>query len=912
MKEMAKILSVMLGLCFSLTAIAQPHAEHLLVELLRNPLGIDKASPRLSWRILSEERNVKQTAYRVLVASSSAKLDRDEGDLWDSGQVVSDNSISVFYGGKPLKSDAEVFWKVKVYTNKGECDWSAPARWQVGLLYYKDWDKRWIGFDRYFNTDDQQAGYLSARYFRKEISLSKKVAKATAYIIGLGLYEFYIDGKKIGDQVLAPGLTDYTQNVMYNTFDVTEQLTGNNHALGVTLGNGRYYAVRQEKPYKVKDFGFPKMQLQIRITYTDGSKQTLYTDNTWKGTTDGPIRSNNEYDGEVYDARKELQGWASLGYDDTAWIAAEYVQEPGGKYESQINRNMKVMQDIKPVSIRSEDGKYILDFGQNFSGWVKMRVQGVRGTEVTLRFAEALQEDGTLSRDNLRAAKATDTYILKGDDEEVWEPRFTYHGFRYVEVSGYPGEADIDDFMGRFVYDEMETVGEFSSSNPLLNQIHKNAWWGIASNYKSIPVDCPQRNERQAWLGDRPTSAYGENFLFDNANFYVKWLEDIRLSQKTDGAIPDVAPAFWRYYSDNMTWPSAYPMIADMLFRHTGDVRVLQDHYPSMKKWMDYMRARYMNDKGIITKDSYGDWCAPPATIEAGRGKSADKKYPNPVLSTAYYYYLLQLMADFSVHMGNERDRADFLQQATQIRKDFNLQFYNQNGGYGNNTLTENLLAMYFGLVEEGEKVKLADRIVEIIEEENRGHLSTGVVGTQWIMRTLTDMGRSDLAFKLTTNKTYPSWGYMIEHGATTIWELWNGNTAHPQMNSENHVMMLGDLLVWSYENLAGIKSKENGFQTIRMEPEMIDGLHSVNASYRSLYGEITSSWSKSKSAFEWTVSIPANAKAEIYLPTKNLSAVTEKNKKLQDHKDIEVLSEEAGKVKILAGSGVYHFKIKL
>jgi len=324
------------------------------------------------------------------------------------------------------------------------------------------------------------------------------------------------------------------------------------------------------------------------------------------------------------------------------------------------------------------------------------------------------------------------------------------------------------------------------------------------------------------------------------------------------------------------------------------------------------MRARYMDDKGIITKDSYGDWCAPPVTIEAGRGKSADKKYPNPVLSTAYYYYLLQLMADFSIHVGNELDRADFLQQAAQIRKDFNLQFYNQNGGYGNNTLTENLLAMYFGLVEENEKVKLADRIVEIIEKENKGHLSTGVVGTQWVMRTLSDMGRSDLAFKLTTNRTYPSWGYMIEHGATTIWELWNGNTAHPQMNSENHVMMLGDLLVWSYENLAGIKSKENGFQTIIMKPELIDGLDHVEASYHSVYGAIKSNWTTSKTTFTWDIAVPANAKAEIYLPAKNSSSITEGNRKLEGNSDIQVLSEEGGRVRVAIGSGSYQFKTKL
>lgn len=912
MKDTLKIIGLLVCLTLNANAFEQPTVDALRCELLENPIGVDKTSPRLSWQIHSEERGVRQTAYHVLVASSPEKLDKEEGDLWDSGKIGSDNSIAVFYEGKALKSDTEVYWKVKVFTNKGDTDWSAVARWQVGLLYYKDWNRRWIGFDRYFDSDDQAAGYLSARYFRKEIVLPKKVEKATAYIMGLGLYELYIDGEKVGDEVLAPGLTDYTENVMYNTFDVTDKLNGGKHALGVVLGNGRYYAIRQEKPYKVKNFGFPKLEMQVRITYTDGSKQTIHSDDTWRGTTDGPIVSNNEYDGEVYDARKELAGWATVGYNDAGWMKATYVQEPGGDYQSQLNRNMKVMQDIKPISITPNGRKYILDFGQNFAGWVKMRVQGARGTVVTLRFAESLNADGTLFRDNLRTAKATDTYILKGGAEEEWEPRFTYHGFRYVEVEGYPNPIDLDKFTGRLVYDEMENVGTFTSSNTLLNQIHTNAWWGIASNYKSIPVDCPQRNERQAWLGDRPTSAYGENFLFDNANFYSKWLEDIRLSQKEDGAIPDVAPAFWRYYSDNMTWPGTYLIVADMLYQQTGDIRVLKEHYPAMKKWMAYMKAQYRNAEGIITKDSYGDWCVPPATIEEGRGKSADKKYPNPLLSTAYYYHLLKVMMRFSELTDNGQDRSGFEEDAVKMKVDFNKSFYNEAGYYGNNTLTENLLAMYFNLVEEENRGILADRIATTIEKENNGHLSTGVVGTQFIMRTLTDMGRADLAYKIATNTSYPSWGYMIENGATTIWELWNGDTAHPRMNSQNHVMMLGDLLVWYYENLAGIKTKENAFQTIVMKPELVNGLNHVKASYHSLYGEIASAWTKDKNAFTWEVAVPVNAIAEVYLPAKERSSITEGGEKLTYNEDIQVLSEEGGRVKVRIGSGVYHFKTKL
>ena len=908
-----KIVGLILGMFISIQAFAQPKVQALKSELLDNPIGIDVVNPRLSWKINASERGVFQTAYHVLAASSLEKLNQNIGDLWDSSKQYSDNSINVIYSGKSLKSKNEVFWKVKVSTNKGETTWSEPASWTMGLLHYKDWTGRWIGFDKYFPADNEEAGRLAARYFRKEFSTAKKVKSATAYVMGLGLYELYINGKKVGDQVLAPTPTDYTQNIKYNVFDVTNLLTEGKHAIGVILGNGRFYAMRQAKPYKVKSFGFPKMQFQVLITYTDGSSEIIKTDDSWKGTAEGPITANNEYDGEEYDARKELTGWASAGFNDANWLKAQYVQEPGGTYEAQLNANMKVMQDLSPVAItKKADGKYILDFGQNFSGWVKMKVNGAVGTKVTLRFAESLEENGELFTTNLRDAKSTDVYILKGGATEEWEPKFTYHGFRYVEVSGYPGVATKANFTGRLVYDDLATVGSFNSSNALLNQIYKNSWWGIASNYKGMPVDCPQRNERQPWLGDRPISAYGESFMFDNTNFYIKWLEDIRLSQKEDGAIPDVAPAFWRYYSDNISWPGTYLFIADMLYQQTGDIRVLKDHYPSMKKWMDYMQSRYKNDEGIITKDSYGDWCFPPKTIEEGRGKIADKKYPSALISSSYYYHLLNRMAHFSELTGNEKDKSFFIDFAAQIRKDFNKKYYNSAGFYGSNSLTDNLLGMYFGLVEDANKEKLANRIVEIVERENNGHLSTGVIGTQWIMRTLTNLGRTDLAYKLATKKTYPSWGYMIENGATTIWELWNGNTAHPKMNSQNHVMMLGDLLIWYYENLAGIKSAEAGFKQIEMKPEMIEGLNFVDASFQTPYGEVKSHWTKSKSAFQWNITIPANSKARVYLPAKEASGITESNKKIQGNKDFKIISAEKGRVLVEIGSGNYQFKTKL
>ncbi len=911
------IMRIVTLLFIGLNAWSITSHAHVITNLktdgLLNPIAINGERPALSWQINATERGIVQTAYHILVASSEERLNQNIGDLWDSGKQLSNNSTRVQYLGSTLKSRDMAFWKVKVYTNKGETAWSQIALWRMGLLHYKEWSGRWIGFDRYFPQDDESLGKLAARYFRKEFVARKEIKSAFAYIMGLGLYEFYLNGKKVGDAVLAPSPTDYSKNIKYNAFDVTALLKTDQNTIGVILGNGRFYAMRQAKPYKVKTFGFPKLQFLLLLTYSDGTEETIKTDDSWRGTVNGPIVANNEYDGEEYDARKELAGWAKSGFNDQSWLKANYVQEPGGNYESQHNNNMKVMQNIQPQSIEKRaDGKYIVDFGQNFSGWVKLKVKGSAGTQIKLRFAESLQDNGDIFTTNLRDAKATDSYILKGADMEEWEPRFTYHGFRYVEVSGFPEKLTKSNFIGRFVYDDIETIGKFSSSHPLLNQICQNAWWGIASNYKGMPVDCPQRNERQPWLGDRPISAYGESFLFQNEIFYTKWLQDIQLAQKEDGAIPDVAPAFWKYYSDNMTWPGTYLLIAKMLYQQTGDIELLKKHYIPMKKWMYYMQSRYMNAEGIITKDSYGDWCFPPATIEEGRGKIADKKYPSTLIASAYYYYLLTIMADFSIITENRLDYENFKNSAQEIKKSFNKKFYNDAGFYGRNSLTDNILPLYFGIVDPANKDLLANRIVTIVEKENNSHLSTGLIGTQWILRTLTTIGRADLAYKIATNRTYPSWGYMVDQGATTIWELWNGNTAHPKMNSQNHVMMLGDLLIWCFEDLAGIKALDPGFQKIQMNPQAIEGLHHIEATYQSSYGEITSSWHKTDTTFVWNVTVPPNVTAQLYIPSNGKKNVMEGGENIWNRLDIHMLGEENDRVLVEIGSGDYYFKSQL
>ncbi|MFN0293655.1 alpha-L-rhamnosidase [Pedobacter helvus] len=926
MRKRVLVTVTMLLFSFGL-AFGQIAISNLRCELLVNPIGIDMQRPSLSWEITSLIRNTNQIAYQILVSENENNLAVNKGDVWDSGKTASDSTAFVSYKGKKLKKDTRYYWKIKIWTNQGEGVWSATAYWHQGLMNYKDWAAtqvgempfvdwggRWIGFDRMFPWDGNQSeNRLSARYFRKEFKPVGKVKSATAYIIGLGLYELYINGKKIGNHVLAPIPTDYTKNVKYNAFDVKENLKEGINAIGVVLGNGRYYTMRQlHQEYKIKTFGFPKLLFNLVLKYEDGTETVVFSDNTWKGTADGPIRSNNEYDGENYDATKEMLGWNKVGFDDSKWLKAEFVQEPGGNYEAQMSENMKVMDSIPPVSITKIAGdRYIIDFGQNMTGWMKFAAQGKKGEQVKLRYAESLTPNGELAVANLRDAKAQAVYTLKGSGKEFWEPSFTYYGFRYVEVSGYPGTPTKENFVAKMVYDDVRTVGTFKSSNPLLNQIYKNVWWGTAGNYKGMPVDCPQRNERQPWLGDRGIGTIGENFMFDNARIYKKLVNDIKLAQKADGSLPDVAPDFWRYYSDNITWPGVMLLITDMLHQQTGDVAVVRETYPVMHKWLRYMKDRFMTTDYILNKDSYGDWCAPPATIEAGRGISANQKFPSPLISTAYYYHFTNMMAGYAAMQNKTEDVSYYKNLGKKIKEAFNITYYKDAGYYGKGELTDNLLPLYFEMVAEPNVDKVFQYVVNTIKVKNQGHLSTGVIGTQWLMRTLSKYGRADIALQIATKKTYPSWGYMIENGATTIWELWNGNTAAPDMNSQNHVMMVGDLVVWYYQYLAGIQSsvQNPGFRKIIMSPEFVHGLDFVQASHQAITGLIKSEWKREKGKITWTVAIPSNSTAEIHIPSSSLKNIQENSKPISSINEITYLRTEKGRQVFEVPSGNYVFK---
>lgn len=899
-------IGVLLSVLFTTGSLyADIRVNDLRTEQLKNPIGIDVRQPRLGWRIESNEQQVMQTAYHILVASSQELLAQGKGDYWDSGKIETDASQWISYLGKSLQVNTPYYWKVKVYTNKGEADWSTPSFWSTGLFNETDWRGQWIGLDRAAPGDSEtQWSRLSARYLRKEFTTPKEVKRATVHIAGMGLYELFINGQRIGDQVLAPAPTDYRKTILYNSYDVTAQLQKEN-AIGVTLGNGRFYTMRQNyKPYKIPTFGYPKLRLNLIVEYTDGSRETIVSDSSWKLTTEGPIRSNNEYDGEEYDARKELGNWIQPKYDDTNWMPAQRVSIPSGTLRAQMMPGMKVTETLKPVSIQKKENRYILDMGQNLAGWMRLRVKGEVGDSIRLRFAERLQANGELYTRNFRDARSTDLYVVSGReaDNATWTPRFIYHGFRYVEVSGYR-QAEIEDFTAEIVEDEMEHTGSFHCSNETLNKIVQNAFWGIRSNYKGMPVDCPQRNERQPWLGDRTMGCWGESLLFDNYRMYAKWARDIHEAQREDGCIPDVAPAFWNYYSDNVTWPAALPMTCDMLFTNFGDKRPIENHYPAIKKWLSHIRQYYMGEDYVITKDKYGDWCVPPESLELIHSKDPARKTDGALIATAYYLKVLQLMHRFATLQGMTEDAQEWEALEHRMKDAFNARFLHVKEGtspvpghalfpdsiyYGNNTVTANILPLAFGLVPKQFVQEVTKNAVTSIITTNKGHISTGVIGVQWLLRELSRRGYADVAYLLATNKTYPSWGYMVGKGATTIWELWNGDTANPEMNSGNHVMLLGDLLPWCFNNLAGIRADrwQPGYKHIVFQPAFdIQELSQAEASYMSPYGPISSRWTKTPTHVEWDIELPANTTGEVHLP----NGKTEK-----------------------IGSGKYHFSVDI
>lgn len=905
-----------IALFLAFSAISEPlKIQKLYCEYRNNPIGIDIQKPRLSWELGSSERAQAQTAYRIVVASSEELLNKDKGDMWDSGKKTLSQSLNIPYEGKPLVSNQKVYWKLKVWDkNNIESAWSSVAMWSAGIMNSADWKARWIGMDKPMSNDtlEGEAPKINARYLHKKFELPKSIKTAIVNISGLGLYELYINGKKVGNDVLAPAQTQFDKQVMYNSYDVTNYLQKGKNAIGCILGNGRWINLRNKPEFAEVDSlpKFPKLIAQIQITFTDGSIQNIISDESWKISADGPVRFNNEFDGERYDANREFVNWATPELNDANWANASLSEIPKGKLSAQMSEPIRITEVIKPISIKKlKEDIYIMDMGQNMVGWLKLRLKGTKGKTVKLRFAETLKADGALYTENLRSAKATDIYISKGATTEEYEPRFTYHGFRFVEISGLGYEPQLSDFEGKVVHDDVEMIGFFECENKTMNTVFKNACWGIRGNYRSFPTDCPQRDERQGWLGDRGASSKGEAFVFRNINLYAKWLQDIKNAQLENGVIPDVAPAYYKIYSDNITWPSAYMIIPYTYYQNFGDKSVIVNNYEAMKKWSEHMIS--LLNGNLIGKDAYGDWCVPPENLEMIWTNDPKRKTSPMLLGSAYLYYDLKLMSFYSEIAERPGDKAYFDNKASEIKEAINkVLFDRKTAKYENNSMTSSILPLAFEIVPEEYKEKVFQNLVEKLIVDHNGHVGTGLIGAQWQMQTLSRFGRADLAYILASKTTYPSWGYMAEKGATTIWELWNGDKANPAMNSGNHVMLLGDLLTWMFENVGGISSSIDnpGFGTIVCKPDLIPGLSFATASHKSMYGVVASSWKIENGKYMWNLTVPVNTSAIVYVPAANENSVTESGTSASKAQGVEFIKMESGRAVYRVSSGTYSF----
>jgi alpha-L-rhamnosidase len=855
--------------------ISGPHPpKNLRCEYLENPIGIDVKNPRFSWMLDHSQRGQSQTAFQLIVSSDPLA---EVADIWDSNKVESDRSLHVVYNGSPLESDRTYFWKVRYWDNQDvPSPYSRIARFDTGLFDPEDWEGDWIG---------------GKNQLRKEFSVSGSIKRGRVYVSGLGYYELRLNGHKVGKNVLDPGYTTYEKRVLYASYDITSQLREGNNGLGVMLGKG-WSSVRL-------------LKLQLNIELENGGRMTVASDPSWK-QIDGPVVQDSIYNGEVYDARLETPGWDEQGFDDSSWTAVETGFVPKGTLSAQMVPPIQVMDTIVPLEMTNPaNSVYVFDMGQNFSGWVELRVSGPRGQKVRLRHAELLYENGMINQENLRSARAEDIYILKGQGVEIYQPRFTYHGFRYVELTGYPGVPNLETIRGKVVHSAVRQIGYFSCSNPILNQLQRLIVWGQKTNLHSIPTDCNQRDERMGWLGDAHLTAEQAMMNFDMGAFYTKFIRDIRDVQDKDGTLTDTVPHIWGQRPADPAWGTAYPLLCWYMYRYYGDESLLAAQYDGLKDYVEFLRSKAKND--LLDFSYYGDWVAIDQT-------------PGDLVSSFYYYYDVVILNKIAKILGYDAEVKTYRALAGKIKAAFHKKYFDPDTKtYANGTQTANLLPLYLNIVPEEEIGSVFGNLQNDILYNNNTHLTTGIIGTKYMMEVLTRLHAPDLAYELSVQTSYPSWGYMISKGATTLWELWQYKTG-PSMNSHNHPMF-GSVGAWFYQTLAGITQPEgaSGFQEILIQPYMVRDLRYVAGTIFTPLGKITSAWAKSDQHISLDVTIPVNSQAEIHIPMLRWENVTlkESGKQIYDgqkfltgEKGIRMVEQTKNEVVVKIGSGRYHFEL--
>ncbi|TSD63307.1 Bacterial alpha-L-rhamnosidase [Inquilinus sp. KBS0705] len=877
--------------------------DNLVCEYATNPIAVEAANPRLSWKLITQQRGVVQTAYEIRVGGNAVTLTKGKDLLWTSGKVTSDRSIQVNYEGPALASRQKCYWQVRVWNNYGHVSpWSMVNYWKMGLLTPEDWTAQWIQN----NYESDTTGGPSPM-FRKAFKLEHKVRAAHLYITAHGVYEAQLNGKRIGDDYFAPGWTSYNKRIQYQVYDVTAGLKKGINAIGVTIGDGWYRGYTYNR---IKDVYGKKLALlcQLEVLYTNGKREVFTSDKSWK-VAYGGIRSSSFFDGEVYDARKEKPNWAAPLYNDKTWDTVKVDNTIKDNLVSMIGPPVKKHEKFYPLKVlTTPEGDRVVDFGQNLVGWVQFKLKAKAGDTVKLFHAEVLDQKGNFYTKNLRTAKQENTYVFKSDSIETYEPHFTFQGFRFLKIVGYSGPIDSTNMVANAVYSDMAQMGKFSTSNPLINQLQHNIQWGQKGNFIDVPTDCPQRDERMGWTGDAQAFCRTATFNMDVAGFFTKWLKDLAADQHKDGAVPYVIP---NMLDSTLAAASGWSDVATIapwnIYLAYGDKQILEQQYQSMKAWVGYIQQHsrnYLWDTG----NHFGDWLFYAGTDYEDGAALTDKN----LIAQAFYAHSTQLLINAAQILGKTDDVVKYTGLLANIKKAFQSEYVTPNGRMISGTQTSYVLALNFDMLPENLRESAAKRLVNNIDDYD-GHITTGFLGTPYICHVLSRFGHTDMAYELLMKESYPSWLYPVKNGATTIWERWDGikpdkSFEDPGMNSFNHYAYgaIGD---WMYRVVTGINTDESGpgFHKIVIAPHPGGKLTAAQAELETMYGKVKSAWSIVDGIFTLDVIVPPNTSAQIVLPSVT-DTVTEGGLDINTVKDITNIQKAGNDEQLNVGSGTYRF----
>jgi alpha-L-rhamnosidase len=926
----------------------------LRTEYLVNPLAIEDSAPRLSWRVESEARGQKQTAYRILVASSAQKLAAEEGDLWDSGKIADDETVNLVYRGRPLASRTACFWKVQAWDKDEKASpWSEPAQWTMGLLKPEDWQAQWISIrdTAPLHAERENLFLPPARHYRKEFTSGKALQRATVYATALGVYELHLNGQRVSEALFTPGWSDYLQRAYYNAYDVTKLVREGTNAIGAIVADGWYAGyvgyglLVGYGPNKVGRYFYgktPALLAQLELEYADGSRQIVPTEPSWQVTDQGPIREADFIMGEAYDARLEQKDWCQPGFKAETWQDALRAEDNGstkavfydncGAREIELGfQKPKRLQAYPGVPIRvtgelkaqrmtePKPGTYIFDFGQNFAGVIRLKVKGPAGTRVQLRYGEMVHPDGRLMTENLRKARATDSYILRGDaDGEAWSPRWTYHGFQYVELTGLPEKPGLETVTGLVIHSDTPLVSSFECSDEVLSKFWTNTTWTQRANFIEVPTDCPQRDERLGWMGDAQAYIRTATCNADVAAFFTKWLDDVEEAQRSFGAYPDYCPYPMGHGTPGKTfgtaWTDAGIICPWTVWRVYGDTRVLERHWASMSRFMQWRAASTTPDGlGVSIGNTWGDW------LNVGEAT------PVEFIDTCYHALDCKLMAEMADAIGRKLEALTYRNRLDGIRAAFNRTYVTNQAALTVDSQSAYVLALWVGLLPEKAAPKSAALLADKLAR-NQYRMTTGFLGTKPILPALSAAGYHDLAVRLFQSRKFPSWGYEVSNGASSVWERWDSYTKehgfngqnggqNASMNSFSHYAF-GAVIEWAFRDLAGIDTDGPGFKQllIRPGPPAPDSdpdqkpIDWVKAEYGSIRGKIVSHWKRAADRFELDVTIPANTTATVFLPAKDQAGVTESGKSLEAAEGVKFLRLEGERAVLAVDSGTYRF----